>query len=396
MKTFVIIPAETKKPEREGRPAFTLVELLVVIAIIGVLVALLLPAVQSAREAARRTQCTNKLKQLALAVHNYHDTYDALPAGQCGPYGPTTDNYYRFSIFIGIASFLEQGAFYDEITSIDLGANWWSAGATVSTTSPVHRSRMTPSFLYCPSDNWAGSQGYNVVSGTNYRYNLGDNPVAAVYIAPTSSAVSARTIGHRGPFGYYTFYNLSVVSDGTSNTLMFSERCLVKGGYVAGNSASRKVKEAWVADTAGGGIGFTTGTDPRYLLRRNDCRVLGNSGGEYNVSGTLAISSSCGTNWLVGAPLHTTFVTVLSPNSASCYYNGGHYNALATPTSNHLGGVNCALMDGSVRFIAENVDDGPYTNERFLPPDAGRVSGESPFGIWGAYGSVSGGESNKI
>jgi prepilin-type N-terminal cleavage/methylation domain-containing protein len=383
--------------KKEKKRAFTLVELLVVIAIIGVLIALLLPAVQAAREAARRMQCTNKLKQLALAVHNYHSTFDALPAGMSGLPGPTTNDNYKSGIFVTLLPFVEQQQLFDYIKATDLntvvksGWNWWNAGAAYLDNDLI---RNKISFLICPSDAGAGTQNADVIQGTNYRCNNGDNPASAVLMEPTNSGVDTKKRGHRGPFGYYTFYNFSAVQDGTSNTLCFSERCLVPGGYQIGTSPSSKVKEAQIVHSAGGESinGMCGGTNPIYLLNRNVCRGFG-VGGEYTLSGTASLSSSNGVNWMVGTPLCSTFVTVLPPNSASCYCNYGDYNAISTPTSYHQGGVNCSLMDGSVRFVSETVNDGPYTNVRFLPANSGYVSGESPFGIWGAYGSIDGCES---
>ncbi|MDR0337853.1 MAG: DUF1559 domain-containing protein [Planctomycetaceae bacterium] len=383
------------------RSAFTLVELLVVIAIIGVLIALLLPAVQAAREAARRMQCSNKLKQLGIAVHNYHDSAKTLPAGVCGPYGPTTDGYYRFGIFVSLLPSIEQGAIYDYINSTNLnsvlvatatgGSSWWSAGAGFDSGCPL--TEKMP-FLLCPSDAGAGTQNKGVIQGTNYRYNNGDNPVATVAVSPTSVNAATKRRGHRGPFGHYTFYNFSGVKDGTSNTLMFSERCLHPGGYQGvGTSLSTKVRDAQIRSTTGTPIGMCNGTDPIYLLDRSACRAYGATGVDYVLSGSVTLSSSSGTNWLVGTPLHSTFVTVYSPNSASCYFNAMDNNTITTPTSYHKGGVNCCLMDGSVRFVSDAIDDGPYTNIRFLPAASGYVSGASPFGVWGALGSIDGGES---
>ena len=104
----------------DRRRGFTLVELLVVIAIIGILVALLLPAVQAAREAARRMQCTNNHKQLGLAVHNYHDTYKSLPARAGGTQGPTNlDNQGWLSAWIVLLPFYEQAPMYEQITAGD-------------------------------------------------------------------------------------------------------------------------------------------------------------------------------------------------------------------------------------------------------------------------------------
>src|SRR5690606_35651696 len=107
---------------RRARSGFTLVELLVVIAIIGVLVALLLPAVQQAREAARRMQCSNNLKQMGLALHNYHDTYGSFPPRATGTtHGPNGDSHNngRLNGLIPLLPFLEQGAMYDRIATGD-------------------------------------------------------------------------------------------------------------------------------------------------------------------------------------------------------------------------------------------------------------------------------------
>ncbi len=101
-----------------SKPGFTLVELLVVIAIIGILIGLLLPAVQAAREAARRMQCTNQIKQIALALHNYHDAHNALPTN--APFSSFGwDNYAPLSVTISLLPFIEESARYDAIMELD-------------------------------------------------------------------------------------------------------------------------------------------------------------------------------------------------------------------------------------------------------------------------------------
>ncbi|MCL2743958.1 MAG: DUF1559 domain-containing protein [Planctomycetaceae bacterium] len=381
--------------------AFTLVELLVVIAIIGVLIALLLPAVQAAREAARRMSCSNKLKQLALATHNYHDVNLALPAGQSNIPGPTTTEYYRGGLFVTILPFVEMAPLCDQISTTNLGTTWMSAGGNVALWMDGTTALMSPKidFLLCPSDIAGGTQPPGKTQGTNYRISMGDNPTSAGRVAPNSTAADRPKVGLRGPFGYYTFYNLAGVTDGTSNTLAFSEHCLHKGGYVSGGSNSRSVKVVAIGAQTGTNIGFTNSSNPQYILDRSVCRAHGAGGKDYSITNfTIGadayISTVFGTSWLIGDSMYSAFVTTLSPNSASCYLNAANgYNALLPPSSHHSGGVNAALLDGSVRFVSETIDDGPAANVRFLPAASGAVSGESPFGVWGAMGSIDGGES---
>jgi prepilin-type N-terminal cleavage/methylation domain-containing protein/prepilin-type processing-associated H-X9-DG protein len=148
------------------RAAFTLVELLVVIAIIGVLVALLLPAVQAAREAARRSQCTNNLRQLAIAMHNYHDTHLAFPIN----YMPRAASTYSW--MQGVLPYIEQAALYIQI--VPGAPTTLTANATVAST-PIKTYR-------CPSDGLLkngmitnASDGGGTKAATNYKANCGAN-----------------------------------------------------------------------------------------------------------------------------------------------------------------------------------------------------------------------------
>jgi len=128
------------------RPAFTLIELLVVIAIIGMLVALLLPAVQSAREAARRMQCSNNMKQIGLALQGHHDTKGTLPAGQNYINVYQLGNQSLWNPVILLFPFIETVAVYEAITSLPADDRWpWSAAAVSYLTGPFH-------FALCPSD----------------------------------------------------------------------------------------------------------------------------------------------------------------------------------------------------------------------------------------------------
>lgn len=190
---------------------FTLVELLVVIAIIGVLIALLLPAVQQAREAARRMQCTNQMKQLGLATHNFHDTYRKFPfAYQEQTLGGKMN---RGTLFYYILPYIEQNALYDQSDLDCYAANRITNGQG----NMAARGQIVDAYI-CPSDSTSSNHTHNpdwTYASYEFNYNV------FVGKASTSNATqnSAQT-------------NMADVTDGTSNTLMFAEslqRCGSEG-----------------------------------------------------------------------------------------------------------------------------------------------------------------------
>ena len=380
---------------KHNKPAFTLIELLVVIAIIGMLIGLLLPAVQSAREAARRMQCSNKLKQLALAVHNYADANQEGGQGLI-PYGlgrPTKDmptgndstgrswstNADRWSGFIVMLPYLEQNALHERFTSANAFANSWGATdlvaadrITLPLTGEVDNPRAAqPDAFICPSSGISvSSKPENRTGFTNYRFNQGDNP-------------GAWRDDHRvrGPFGKRVRHTFGAVTDGLSNTLAFSEKAIDVYG---GTSLNVKVQAATYSNRADGG--FTVDG----LVDRRVCNGSA-VGGEYqfNIGGMVnGFGYRWGWQWAGGHWYHIGFTTTLPPNAPSCYNRATNYQAMFAATSFHTGGVNAAMMDGSVRFVSETVDSG--TAHAFPTPDA--PSGRSPFGVWGALGSRGGGE----
>jgi len=333
---------------------FTLVELLVVIAIIGILIALLLPAVQAAREAARRSQCTNNLKQAGLALHNYHDTLKCFPfrmggtqAGGCGP-----SNCGRISGWVMLLPYMEQRALYDQVVAGGTyGANvyspWgphpWDGNFTPWT-------RKLPS-LVCPSD--AGT--LSLATPVNYCFCVGD----------TSQGINGAT-NPRGVFGYYSRVDTAAIEDGTSNTLAVSERVVC--------SDASKVK---------GGRANSVAVNPNPSICYNQV-----TGDTYNtVVGCIA-----GLRWQDGNVGFTAVNTVLPPNSPSCQtgtWDGD--DGVYPPTSHHPGGVNGLLADGSTRFISQTIESGTLTA---AAPTTLRTP--SPYGVWGAMGSRVGGESKPV
>jgi len=347
------------------RQAFTLVELLVVIAIIGILIALLLPAVQAAREAARRSQCVNNLKQLGLAHHNYHDTYRTFVSRMAGTGSPTSacadGNRNRRSGFISLLAFMEQGAMWDQIKA--------GGGSPVSAPEgPCGWSRWgpwnyPPAGVRCPSDGDVPAFSSNTLGLHNYGFCIGDQ----VAVVPYDTTV-------RGIFSARRCTSIAKITDGTTNTIMMSER--LKAYY--GNRTAQASEREHVLGMAIGVTGLAgspgmcqTVTDGRYFLAGQTIRAY------------------FGGQWVEGLPENTGLNTVLPPNAPACRDGGQTYNdgrdMVQPPTSRHPGGANALLADGSVRFISETIDTG---NLMVAQPSGG----ESRYGVWGALGSKEGGE----
>lgn len=228
-----------------GKRAFTLVELLVVIAIIGVLVALLLPAVQAAREAARRSQCSNNLKQMALAMLNYEDTYKCLPPGRTGCDGATGNQCTGFtsgagtlgwSAFVSTLPFLEQSALFNKI---DYAPVPWGVTAGWDNLSNMEVVSARPKFIVCPSeiakshiDNQPSS-GKKAAIGTYGLVGGKEGPPNGNNIKHTNSGV----------FVYRLCFRLADITDGTSSQFIIGET-KSSDGAVAG-VANATVPNMW-------------------------------------------------------------------------------------------------------------------------------------------------------
>lgn len=337
------------------RSGFTLVELLVVIAIIGVLVGLLLPAVQAAREAGRRSACANKLRQLALGVINYEHASKWYPDN-----GNSPNKSSQISFLWDVLPFIEEQATYDNHYQTIM-VNKSNANAT----SPTNLRGLAVAALRCPSDQLpADSDGSG--EPTNYRCSIGDH-------------YSPHSVARRGPFGNASNWsNASRVTDGLSNTVLLGEGTIYR-------TNSTDVRGSMVHAS-----GFSATSRPDACLNAVNSPtwvLVANNTGKVIP----------GTRWL-----HSGFVaiqTILPPNAPTCTSaTDGMATINPAVSSYHPGGANVAMCDGSTRFVNETIDTGDLslallgsgaTNVHYVWNYIGPCRWE---GVWGKLGSQRGGE----
>ncbi|MDR3635527.1 MAG: DUF1559 domain-containing protein [Isosphaeraceae bacterium] len=327
------------------RRGFTLIELLVVIAIIAVLIALLLPAVQAAREAARRSQCINNLKQLGLGVHNYHSQNNVLPPQSVYFPNPASGNWQNWSPSwaSSMLPMLEQTPLYNA-----LNFNW---GMQDPQNTTVGYSQL--SFLLCPSDG-VKVRPYGSWAPCSYRANTsGPAPIQlwTGMIVPINTPWAGNS--NAASIGFES------VTDGTSNTAMFSEKLIgINLGTVTVASANN-LRALFLPPSA---TNLTT-----IVNTGNNAAALAFVQACTSMPGTQAaqISYTTGADWhgtFAYLSINTSYSHFTAPNTLSCTYPGsedpnwGGTMAAIAPTSNHSGGVNVLMGDGSVKFIKNSVN----------------------------------------
>jgi prepilin-type N-terminal cleavage/methylation domain-containing protein len=313
---------------RRVRFAFTLIELLVVIAIIAILIALLLPAVQQAREAARRTQCKNNMKQLGLAMHNYHDVYKMFTIGASGSPNGLGTQPLGWPWSMRLLPYIEQQALFNQlnvgngVTIPNAAANMTNQADYRTAKGGTNEALLTQPIaaFMCPSANGPNNNKYQLFLGT--------------MMFALNAAFADSSFPYK-PFG------INDVTDGTSNTVLFGEKALMDGGRV--------------------GIGAVWATGMACGPPNNRIHI---------------VAAQCKMNVPFDGKVSTTVTNCYDENTAPVTLV-----TRANVISPHVGGAHLTLADGSVKFVSENIDASPilgsgagtdtgYTWQRiFLPND---------------------------
>ncbi len=354
--------------------AFTLVELLVVIAIIGILIGLLLPAVQAAREAARRMQCSNNLKQLALAVHNMHDVEGHFPSLAYQKGYDTKGFDWRVSWGPMLFPYVEQTARYQLVLEGKAAPYTKDAKFTVDGIEYDNPYALIIDTFLCPSEVVTAPVDIDLTP-TSYRINLGDETY-------NNTSSYTKDILNRGVTsrGDQVTIKMSSIIDGTSNTGLFAESTIttLKDGAIK---------------TLRGGVAQTTADVyrmPIWLVE--ECRGYRDGANLSSVFPNSRRGARLGDG---NGPIFTGVHWILPPNSPTCSYNNYEFTFNAA-SSYHSGGCQVAMCDGSVRFVSDTIDC-KRSDYNDLPTDTLTVgnSGESYFGVWGALGTRNGSETTS-
>jgi len=327
------------------RSGFTLIELLVVIAIIAVLIGLLLPAVQAAREAARRLQCLNNLKQIGLALHNYHDAVGCLPWGQ-----GLGEQWQDWSAHSQLLPYLEQGALFNALNFSTM-VNGCQPDGGCPENSTAKNSQIN--VFLCPSDlnrltTPEGHNNYVACSGSGADTTAQRGPLMGPFLGPLgpdqNNSAKAQVLSFRD------------ITDGLSQSAAFSEKVKGIGNSNVHDSVKPTSFVVYLVKPA-----TTSGPPNLYsdpCMLQDPATATPASGYGYNAG----FGGGTGGSWAIGYPVHTRYTHVMPPNTWSCDWgNGGdgiqgtHTGGAHTASSHHTGVVNVLFCDGSIKAIKDSI-----------------------------------------
>jgi len=357
------------------RRGFTLIELLVVIAIIAVLIALLLPAVQAAREAARRSPCVNNLKQIGLALHNYHSTNDSFPPGaafqpQSSSGGTQCANGYDYAMWDSwsaqgmMLGYLEQRPIYN-------AANFsWSPQGTMGQPINITAVDRVLAVFLCPSDTNSGAgrqniNNYSACFGTTTGSLTGwtDNP------PPPNGNCYQKPTGSSGAFTFGLSYGVRDFTDGTSNTVAYSEWLTGdgKGRYYGGFTPPSMYRANFMMSSGvpGPSVAEAYQNPANTMSQLQACNAIWNTWKQTG-GGTGQIGDIIGLRWAMGTEGFSMFNVLQTPNDSTFPFGGCRAGTCdfcwpdssftVSASSAHAGGANVLFADGSVRFIKSTIN----------------------------------------
>lgn len=399
-----------------SRGGFTLIELLVVIAIIGVLIALLLPAVQAARAAARRMSCGNNMHQIGLGLHNYHDAFKQFPIHGVGPTNETSNSasaalakngtgYTRLelSFLVGLLPYVEQTALWEQVANpmVEDDGDLWPAFGPRPIQGDYPPWATEVSSYRCPSDP---GTGLPALGRTNYAACTGDGFYDAEAGVTIWSSTQGRWLyksderqmrrvrcGMRGAFVPRETMRFRDILDGTAHTVFVAE--------IATDLGDKDIRTR--PSTNNGGT-ITVLNNPRTCFDSDSPIQIDplrprHWHPDYDPPGVSV--SRRGYRWAAFHSLQSQFNTILPPNSEICLAGHTDTRGIVPASSRHPGGVHVVMGDGAVKFITDSIDTGdPRTpcvycsalssNTDSITPAGSR----SPYGVWGALGTRASGE----
>jgi competence protein ComGC len=397
------------------REGFTMIELFGVLILISILVVMLLPAVQSAREMARRTSCANNLMQVTLGMKMYHATFERLPvqlSGTDGSTQPGLDNDRRLSVFVTLLPMVGQPELAESIakpqpysSQLAFEEAWmgqagvefameesqqdpdrrWPRGGPEPTETRYRPWRSEVPVYRCPSDPGIGDPA---ISRTNYAVCLGDGVVAAdsgpmkefngTFVVD-EELFEQTMASMRGATVPRVVTRFSDITDGLANTILLGEIATALGDrdtrtYPVAASGPKELRDqpAWARAQ-----GLIDAERPRFWL-------------DVASSPTLEATTGArrGYRWADGMPLYTAINTILPPNhEITMAADRQDTWGILPPSSRHQGGVNVACADGAVHFVTDSIDAGDENSPTVYLGSPNAPGSESPFGLWGAMGT---------